>query len=138
MNAQEVGAHWTQIRGKVKEKWGQLTDDDLQVVGGNIEQVVGRIQQKTGEARRHVEEFLDHLVSDGSPLARAKETAASYAQRAATTVQEGVDQVRDQARKGYEQTGEMIRRHPAESVAAVFGLGFVTGMIVGLLLRVES
>jgi uncharacterized protein YjbJ (UPF0337 family) len=52
MNTQEIQGHWDQIRGKVKEKWGQLTDDDLRIVGGNVDQVIGRIEQKTGEARR--------------------------------------------------------------------------------------
>ena len=42
INAQELQGQWNQIRGQVKQKWGQLTDDDLQIHGGNIDQLVGK------------------------------------------------------------------------------------------------
>ena len=66
INAQELQGQWNTLRGKVKEKWGQLSDDDLQIHGGNIDQLVGRIQQKTGEGRESVERFLNDLTSKGS------------------------------------------------------------------------
>jgi uncharacterized protein YjbJ (UPF0337 family) len=138
MNTQEIRGHWDQIRGKVKEKWGQLTDDDLQMVGGNLEQIVGRIEQKTGVARTRVEEFLDELTAPGSPLTRAKEAAVGYAQAAAAQAREGIEQVREQAREGYARAGEVVQRHPAESMIAVFGLGMITGVVIGLLLRSEA
>ncbi len=39
-------AKWKQMRGKVKEQWGKLTDNDLDVVNGRIDQLVGKIQEK--------------------------------------------------------------------------------------------
>ena len=51
INAQELQGQWNELRGKVKEKWGHLTDDDLEVQGGNFDQLIGRIQKKTGEGR---------------------------------------------------------------------------------------
>ena len=49
MDWNRIEGNWKQLRGKVREKWGQLTDDDLQIQGGNIDQLVGKIQQKTGD-----------------------------------------------------------------------------------------
>lgn len=138
MNAQEIRGHWDQIRGKVKEKWGVLTDDDLQMVSGNIDQLIGRIEQKTGEARGSVERFLDELATPSSRMAKAKEVAADYAQTAAQQAREGFEQVKEQAREGYERAGKIVRTHPAESMVAVFGLGMITGVVVGLLLRSEA
>lgn len=138
MNTQEIQGRWNQIRGKVKEKWGQLTDDDLQMVGGNIEQVVGRIQQKTGEARNIVERFLDELAAPGSPLASAKEAVRNYGQAAAQQAREGFDKAKGQVREGYQQAEELVQRHPAESMVAVFGLGVITGVVIGMLLRPEA
>lgn len=133
MNTQEIQGRWEQIRGKVKEKWGQLTDDDLRIVGGNVDQMIGKIQQKTGEARGSVENFLDDLVAGDTTLGRAKETAREYGQAAMQTAREGVTQVAEQARHGYERAGEMVQQRPAESMAVIFGLGVITGLAVGML-----
>src|SRR5262245_32773840 len=112
MNAQEIQGRWDQIRGKVKEKWGQLTDDDLKLIGGNVDQVVGKIEQKTGEARRNVETFLDQLVASDSPLGRAREAVGEYSQAAVQTARDGLEQVSEQARHGYERAEAMVQRRP--------------------------
>ena len=38
INAQQLQGQWNQLKGQVREKWGQLTDDDLQLTGGNVDQ----------------------------------------------------------------------------------------------------
>jgi uncharacterized protein YjbJ (UPF0337 family) len=139
MNAQEIRGHWQEIRGQVKEKWGQLTDDDLNIASGNVDQVIGRITQKTGEARASVEAFLDDLVNGGgSVLTKARDRATEYAQSATRAAQDGVDQVREYANEGYRQAGRMVQQRPAESMAVVFGIGFLTGLAVCLLVRRDA
>ena len=59
MNKDQVEGAWRQLKGKVKEKWGQLTDDELDEYEGKTEQLAGLIQQRTGEARETVQEQLD-------------------------------------------------------------------------------
>ena len=66
INTQELQGQWNKLRGQVKEKWGQLTDDDLQISGGNIDQLIGKIQSRTGEGREAVEKFLTELTSKSS------------------------------------------------------------------------
>ena len=51
VNTQKLQGSWNTLRGKIKDKWSNLTDDDLQFASGNIDQLVGKIQHKTGEAR---------------------------------------------------------------------------------------
>lgn len=55
-------AKWNQLRGKAKEKWGELTDDDLDKVEGQFDQLVGVIQEKyemtRAKAEAEVNEFL--------------------------------------------------------------------------------
>jgi uncharacterized protein YjbJ (UPF0337 family) len=55
MNWDRVEGNWKQFSGKVKEKWGKLTDDDLTVIGGKQDQLVGRIQERYGIARDEAE-----------------------------------------------------------------------------------
>jgi len=58
MNEDTLKGQWTQLKGRVREKWGKLTDDDLDQIQGRTEQLVGKIQERYGiardEARRQV------------------------------------------------------------------------------------
>lgn len=51
MNQDRIQGRWKQLKGKVKEQWGRLTDDDLDVIAGRRDQLLGRIQQRHGVAR---------------------------------------------------------------------------------------
>lgn len=61
MNKDEASGNWKQFKGKMKEKWGKLTDDDMQVIEGKREQLVGKIQERYGstkdEAEREVSDW---------------------------------------------------------------------------------
>ena len=50
---------WKEFKGKVKEKWGKLTDDDLAIVNGRREQLEGRIQDRYGYSRDQVRKEVD-------------------------------------------------------------------------------
>ncbi len=50
---------WDQMKGKAKQTWGDLTDDDLDVAEGNYEEFIGRIEERTGESREAIEERLN-------------------------------------------------------------------------------
>jgi uncharacterized protein YjbJ (UPF0337 family) len=136
INAQELQGQWNQLRGRVKEKWGQLTDDDLQIHGGNIDQLVGRIQQRTGEGREAIEKFLGDLTARGSSMiSQATESVRDYASHAGSRIREHYGDMADMARERYDMAQDVVRHNPAQSVAAAFGLGLVAGLVVGLALR---
>ena len=62
MDWNRVEGNWKQVKGKVKEQWGKLTDDDLTVIGGQKDQLLGKLQQRYGydkdRAEKEVNEFL--------------------------------------------------------------------------------
>ena len=62
MNEDTLKGQWNQLKGTVREKWGKLTNDDLNVIQGQSEQLVGRIQERYGiaraEAERQVKDWL--------------------------------------------------------------------------------
>jgi uncharacterized protein YjbJ (UPF0337 family) len=59
MNQDIFEGNWKQFKGKVKEQWGKLTDDDLDVIAGKRDQLVGRIQERYGVARDEAERQLN-------------------------------------------------------------------------------
>ena len=62
MNWDQVEGKWKQYKGQAKEKWGKLTDDDLDVVDGRRQQLVGRLQERYGIAKDAAEKQADEFV----------------------------------------------------------------------------
>lgn len=69
MNWDDIEGQWKVMKGKVKEQWGDLTDDEIDMIGGKKDQLIGRIQTRYGMARedaaRQVEEFERRVTADG-------------------------------------------------------------------------
>ena len=122
---------WNQVRGQLREKWGQLTDDDVAKFDGNVEQLIGRIQRKTGEAKQSVEQFLEELANNGASV---MQRAEGYAHQAAEQVRETSQRVREGVENGYAKAEGMVQSRPAESVLMAFGCGLAVGVGVTLLL----
>jgi uncharacterized protein YjbJ (UPF0337 family) len=59
MDWNRVEGNWKQVKGQVKEKWGKLTDDDLDVVAGKRDQLEGKIQERYGIAKDQVQKDID-------------------------------------------------------------------------------
>jgi uncharacterized protein YjbJ (UPF0337 family) len=136
VNTQVLQGQWNQVRGQLKKKWAQLTDDDLKLTNGNIDQLVGKIQHKTGEGREAIEQFIDELTSQGaSAVAQVAETAGQYGRYAADQVREGYNRISDQFGRQYDASQSLIRENPARSVATALGVGILLGVVVGLALR---
>jgi len=136
VNAQALQGQWNRVRGQLKKKWGQLTDDDLRFNSGNMDQLIGRIQSKTGAARDSIEQYLDELVEQGaSMISQTAESVGQYARYAGDQVREGYNRLSDRLGRPYEKSQEMIRDNPAASVATAFGIGVLLGVVVGMALR---
>ncbi|HEV2202004.1 MAG TPA: CsbD family protein [Bryobacteraceae bacterium] len=62
MNWDQIEGKWMQFRGSVKQKWGELTDGDLDYIRGKQDQLIGKLQERYGiareEAKRRVDEWL--------------------------------------------------------------------------------
>jgi uncharacterized protein YjbJ (UPF0337 family) len=62
MNWDRIEGNWKEFKGKVKERWGKLTDDDLEVVEGRRDQLAGQIRKRYGlakdEADRQIEDWM--------------------------------------------------------------------------------
>lgn len=58
MNEDTIQGNWKQFKGKIREQWGKLTDDDLDIIAGKRDQLLGKIQERHGIARDAAEQQL--------------------------------------------------------------------------------
>ncbi len=154
IDEQVFRGNWTEIRGRVKERWGELTDDDLVQAEGHLEQLIGIVQRKTGESREKIEHEIDRITQNyGTQMDRMRQQASSVATAASDSARQYADQASEMARRQYDQfhqqydrtAAEMraryadaeaaIRRSPVESLLVAFGTGLLAGVVVGLSLR---
>jgi uncharacterized protein YjbJ (UPF0337 family) len=132
VNRQILEGRWNELKGKIKERWGLLTDHELTQAEGDTDQLIGLIQQKTGASREHIEDELEDILATAE---QANVAAREYAQRAAELAREQYAHLAENVRDGYAQAEDIVRRRPAESVAVAFGVGLITGVVVGMLTR---
>ena len=102
MNAEIFKGRWNQVKGEVRRRWGKLTDDDFERIGGQKDKLIGLIQERYGYAREQAEEEVErrlHEYGDKTSgavariSARAREfgtTAAKKANQAAPVIGEKV------------------------------------------------
>jgi uncharacterized protein YjbJ (UPF0337 family) len=68
MNSDQLEGKWKQLKGSVKERWGKLTDDDLDVIAGKHDQLVGKVQERYGitkeAAAKQVKEWNETTTRD--------------------------------------------------------------------------
>lgn len=132
----QIEGGWTELKGDAKQQWGELNDDELTQFQGTVEEFLGMIQRKTGEARAEVEGWFRQKQEQYEPLLEQGRAAArDYYQAATAAAGDTATEVRNQVHAGRVQAERMVRRHPAESVAVAFGVGIITGVVVGLLKR---
>jgi len=66
MNKDRIEGNWKQLKGKVKQQWGKLTDDDIDQIEGNYEILSGRLQEAYGlskeDADKRIEEWHDRSI----------------------------------------------------------------------------
>lgn len=136
VNQQTLMGDWNRIKGKLRERWGDLSGDELESVHGDVDQLVGTIQRQTGEARESVEGYLEELTSNGASMAAsALESVRRYAHSAHESVAGPSDQATQAVKAGYERTEAVVQNRPIQSLVACFSMGLITGILVGLTLR---
>lgn len=67
MNWDQIQGQWKQLSGRVKAKWGKLTDDDLTTISGKRDELAGVLQTRYGLAKEQAEKELDDFITGLKP-----------------------------------------------------------------------
>ena len=69
MNSTTMAGNWKELKGKIKEKWGRLTDDDFKIIEGKQDQLAGILEQRYGyakeQAKKDADEFFRNCGCNG-------------------------------------------------------------------------
>ncbi len=57
----KIKGNWNQVKGKLKQEYGELTDDDLKYQEGKEDELIGKIQEKTGKAKSEIKDYIDRI-----------------------------------------------------------------------------
>lgn len=63
MNTDMIEGKWTELKGHLREAYGDLTDDELEAMKGDREQLEGRLQQRLGKSKQEVRETVDRILA---------------------------------------------------------------------------
>lgn len=81
MNSDQIAGKWKQMKGAVKQQWGKLTDDDLDVIAGQSQILAGKLQERYGmakdEAQRTASEWMNSYDSTDAKSASATNSTGS-------------------------------------------------------------
>ena len=127
-----VEGNWKQMRGRVKERWGKLTDDDLTAIAGRPDQLEGMIQDRYGyareRARREIEDWYRLMESN---LSEQIELLRSGIRSLASTVDRIAKGQMPYARARtigaitINEAEEAVKRNPLSALGIALGLGFL-------------
>ena len=138
VNREQIQGQWNVVKGRLREHWGELTENDLQQAKGSAEHLVGVVQEKTGAARGEVERFLDGIF-DEQRRQQLGDAAHHYSEAAQQAAGEAAAYMRDQYQRAAEASedyaarlSQTVRSRPTESLAIAFGLGIAAGALLFL------
>lgn len=153
MTTSQLEGNWSTLKGKLKQHYGQLTDDDLTFSQGKGEELLGRLQQKLGISREALDSTLDELAATAGgkfeqvkakaaevtdqARAKASDLAEDLKQRAAEMGGDfkaqgaaACEEARQRARGLWDDGEEYVRANPRESLLVAAAAGFVAGILL--------
>ena len=146
-------SHWDAIKGQLKQRYGQLTDDDLKFAEGKGEELLARLREKLSVSANNLDELLGELhgTAEGK-LEQMKTKVVEFADDARTKAGEltdafkekavavggeakaqataAYDDARQRARTLLDEGGEYVRQNPRQSLLAAICAGFVAGLMI--------
>jgi uncharacterized protein YjbJ (UPF0337 family) len=133
VSKETITSNWKSLVGAVKQKFGELTNDDLTRVEGNLDQLIALVQRNSGATKDQISEFVrSFLASASDSYETTSEKALQWAGVASDAVRDGVDRMTTEAQRGVQYSKTAVRKKPLESVAIAVSAGFLAGIAIGI------
>lgn len=123
-NWSTIQGHWNDYKGRIKERWGKLTDSDLMQIEGHRDRLIGLLQTRYGIARDQVEQQVNDFISSAQNwLEEAKQKVAEFAEQGKEYFEE--NSVKDMAA----DVRDLMVRYPVQSALIGLGVGYLIGRV---------
>jgi uncharacterized protein YjbJ (UPF0337 family) len=123
MDSNVFQGQWQKLKGNLRSKWGKLTDDDVEQIGGNKDKLVGALQERYGymwdEAHRMVDRYLDEYGESGFTSRIGNVMSRENFQKIGDAVS------KDNLQKMGNDLVECVRRYPVSSLLIGLGIGYL-------------
>jgi uncharacterized protein YjbJ (UPF0337 family) len=142
MNTFKFDSSWNQIKGKLKQKYAQFTDEDLVFIEGKGQELLGRLQAKLGLTEEAVVSLLHELNESATNLghgvrekvseatARVGEVVGDVKAKVTDAAGDAYDHARERARTFQEKAEEYVTREPVKALLTALAVGFVAGLVI--------
>ena len=142
MNTFTFDGSWNKIKGKLKQKYAQFTDDDLLFVEGKGEELLGRLQAKLGLSETALLDLLHGLKESAMSLgenvrekvseaaARVGEVVGDAKAKVTEAAGEAYDHARESARKFQGKAANFVVQQPVKALLTALAVGFLAGFLI--------
>lgn len=141
MTTSDLEATWGTLKGKLKQRYGQLTDDDLIFVEGKGEELLSRLQERLGLSRNELDWILEDLAAADGTVEQVKAKAAQVSDQLRSTAAEWSEDAQARGAAVYSQAQqrvrglrgdgeEYVRANPIPAVLGALAVGLLAGLIV--------
>ncbi len=142
MNTFTFDGSWNKIKGNLKQKYSQLTDDDLAFAEGKGDELLGRLQAKLGLSRDAVTDILNEFKGTGGHFtdtvrtkvseatARVGEVVDDVKAKVSETAEHVYDSARRRASSLRENAGGYVSEQPVKALLIALGVGFFAGVLI--------
>jgi uncharacterized protein YjbJ (UPF0337 family) len=131
INQHTLESHWKQIKTKLCERWGQISDEEFERAHASIDQLIGTITLKTGELRQTVERYLERIMKVSALDDDEQEIDRQVERDSEEPDAENIVQdAEDWAAKGERIAKEVFHQRPLSLALVAIGSGFVTGVAI--------
>jgi uncharacterized protein YjbJ (UPF0337 family) len=124
-NQDQIQKNWDAIKGEIRARWKELTNEDLDVAKGDLHHLGETIRRKTGEASEIVEEFIRKVLTNSS----------AACSKADESIRGGAERVNASMQRTFAEMEDAVRHRPASSVVIGFAAGILTGLALLFLVR---
>ncbi len=133
---------WNQIKGKLKQRYAQFADDDLEFVQGKGEELLGRIQSKLGLSEESVVALLNQMKDSATSAghgvrekvseatARVGEVVGDVKSKVSDAAGDAYGHARESARRYREKAETYVTHEPLKAVLTAFAVGLVAGLAI--------